>query len=74
MEEEDQQHPVQYAVQMSPAMEGQNQPPFYPHLRQAQVEPSQLSVLSGGGRIFALAEIDGGYLRGGFAADNTGEI
>ena len=65
---------LQETVRMSPPMEAENQPPFYPHLRQAIVEAGPLAVLSGGGLSESLVEIDSHYLQRGFDGGNTGEI
>jgi hypothetical protein len=65
---------VRQALMMSVELETANQPPIYPHLRQALIEPGVLSQLSNTGRQRALVEIDTYYLRSGFDAGNTGEI
>jgi hypothetical protein len=62
------------ALQITPSLEGQNQPPFYPHLRQGLVEAAQIAVLTGGTRQAALVEIDSLYLRRGFNSENSGKI
>lgn len=65
----------QRAFRISPTMEAENQPPFYPHIRQALIKPGQLSTLTGQERKGSLVEFDGGYLRDGFSpSDNLGEI
>jgi len=65
---------IHQALMTSVELEAANQPPIYPHLRQALVEPGVLSQLSNTARQRALVEIDTYYLRSGFDADNPGEI
>lgn len=73
--EEQDQGVVLPALYMTPAMESEKQPPFFPHLRQALIEPGQIAQLSGQDRATALVEFDAGYLHHGFDQDaNAGEI
>lgn len=65
----------QRAFKVSPTMEAENQPPFYPHIRQALIGTEQLSKVSGQPRGTTLVEFDGGYLRDGFSpTSNPGEV
>lgn len=66
--------PLQQALRFSSSMEAQNQPPFYPHLRQALVSIGTVATLSSKHINESRAEIDGHYLRNGFDSANNGEI
>ncbi|HBZ8093441.1 TPA: hypothetical protein MM168_005258 [Klebsiella variicola subsp. variicola] len=61
-------------LKFTPSMEAQDQPPFYPHLRQALATAGSVMRLSGSAAVESLVEIDGPYLRHGFDANNVGEI
>ena len=58
----------------STSMEAQDQPPFYPHLRQALANADSVTRLAGTPAVESQVEIYGPYLRHGFDADNVGEI
>lgn len=58
----------------SPSMEAQDQPPFYPHLRQALANAGSVMRLAGTPTVESRVEIYGPYLRHGFDSGNVGEI
>lgn len=58
----------------STSMEAQDQPPFYPHLRQALANAGSVMRLAGTPTVESRVEIYGPYLRHGFDAGNVGEI
>lgn len=59
--------------QITGALEGAEQPPFYPAMEVARIRISQAERFSGGQPVFVEAQYDGHYVRYGFAEERGGE-
>ncbi|CAJ0849388.1 hypothetical protein AMST5_00118 [freshwater sediment metagenome] len=59
--------------QITGALEGAEQPPFYPAMEVARIRISQAERFSGGQPVFVEAQYDGHYVRYGFAEESSGD-